>query len=167
MSQNLPKRSLRNFVFITSSLPSDSSWPLFKKIEIFSGILTVNFKCKYFPYYTRELLECLLGISPSRQNPCGGNYPRPLPGSCERVCKSASLQVCRSAVCNSAVCVCRTPRYSKIGIKSALMSVRWRQEKVLSQLYRRKIVLWRKWKKWNWDLVVGNLFITELTIQLV
>ena len=57
-----------------SSLPTDSSQPLFKQIEIFS-ILTVwlyisavlSLKC------TRELLECLLGISPSGRNPCGGN----------------------------------------------------------------------------------------------
>ena len=31
--------------------------------------MTVYFNCKYFPSYTRELLECLLGI----RNPCGGN----------------------------------------------------------------------------------------------
>ena len=30
----------------TSSLPTDSSQPLFKQIEIFSGILTVYFNCK-------------------------------------------------------------------------------------------------------------------------
>ena len=88
MSQNLPKRCLRDFLswrrsnhFVllganneTSSLPTDSSRPLFKQIEIFSGILTVYFNCKYFFKYTRELLECLLGISPSARNPCGGNY---------------------------------------------------------------------------------------------
>ena len=33
----------------TSSLPTDSLRPLFKQIEIFSGILTVYFSCKYFP----------------------------------------------------------------------------------------------------------------------
>ena len=33
----------------TSSLPTDSSRPLFKQIMIFSGILTVYFICKYFP----------------------------------------------------------------------------------------------------------------------
>ena len=32
----------------------------------------------------------------------------------------------------------------KFCVKSVLMSVRWRQEKVASQLYGRKIVLWRK-----------------------
>ena len=87
MSQNLPKRSLRDFLswrrsnyFVllganneTSSLPTDSSRPLFKQMEIFSGILTVYFNCKYFVKYTRELLECLLGISPSARNPCVGN----------------------------------------------------------------------------------------------
>ena len=34
--------------------------------------ITVYFTCKYFPQYTRELLECLLGISPSGRNPCRG-----------------------------------------------------------------------------------------------
>ena len=33
----------------TSSLPTDSSRPLFKQIEIFSSIVTVYFNCKYFP----------------------------------------------------------------------------------------------------------------------
>ena len=46
--------------------------PLFKQIEIFSGIPTVYFKCKHFPQYTRELLEGLLGISTSERNPCRG-----------------------------------------------------------------------------------------------
>ena len=35
--------------------------------------MTVYFNCKYFPYYARKLLECLLGISPSGRNPCGGS----------------------------------------------------------------------------------------------
>ena len=86
MSQNLPKQSLRDFPFYviltvsypqartieTSSLCKDSMLPLFKQIEIFSGIPTVYFKCKHFPQYTRELLEGLLGISTSERNPCGG-----------------------------------------------------------------------------------------------
>ena len=33
--------------------------------------MTVYLNYKYFPYYTRELPECLLGISPSGRNPCG------------------------------------------------------------------------------------------------
>ena len=33
---------------------------------------------------------------------------------------------------------------NKFWVKSLLVSVRWRQEKVMSHLYRRKIVLWRK-----------------------
>ena len=33
---------------------------------------------------------------------------------------------------------------SNICVKNVLMSVRWRQEKVMSQLYRRKTVLWMK-----------------------
>ena len=44
-------------------------------MEIFSGILTVYFNCKYFLIYTSEQLGWLLGISPSGRNPCGGNYP--------------------------------------------------------------------------------------------
>ena len=57
MSQKLPKRSLRDFLFYviqatsyfrartieTSSLPNDSMRSLFKQIEIISGILTVSF----------------------------------------------------------------------------------------------------------------------------
>ena len=36
----------------TSSLPIDSSRPLFKQIEIFYGIPTAHFNCTYFPIYT-------------------------------------------------------------------------------------------------------------------
>ena len=64
---------LRAQTIETSSLPTDSSHPLFKQVEIFPGILTVYFNCKYFPKYKRELLECPLGISPSGRNPCGGH----------------------------------------------------------------------------------------------
>ena len=42
MSQNLPKRSLRAQTIETSSLPTDYWRPLFKQIEIFSGILTAD-----------------------------------------------------------------------------------------------------------------------------
>ena len=41
--------------------------------DFFWHILTVHFNCNYFPQYTRELLEFLLGISPSGRNPYGGN----------------------------------------------------------------------------------------------
>ena len=44
---------LRARTIQTSSLPNDSSRPLFKQIEIFSSILTVYFSYKYFPLYTR------------------------------------------------------------------------------------------------------------------
>ena len=44
----------------TSSLPNYSMQPLIKQIQIFSGIQTVYFNCKYFSLYTRELLGCLL-----------------------------------------------------------------------------------------------------------
>ena len=40
---------------------------------IYIDCMTVYFNCKYFPYYTRGLLECLLGISPSGRNPCRVN----------------------------------------------------------------------------------------------
>ena len=63
---------LRAQTIETSSLPTDSSQPLFKQIESFSGILTVCFNCKYFPQYTRELLECPFGISPSGRSTRGG-----------------------------------------------------------------------------------------------
>ena len=56
----------------TSSLPNDSMRTLVKQIEIFSCKLTVYFNCMYLSIYTRELLGCLLGISPSERNPCRG-----------------------------------------------------------------------------------------------
>ena len=85
MSQNLPERSLRNFLSLrhpnhfvfgaqtieTSSLPTDSSRPLFEQIETFSSILTVYLNCKYCPLYTRQLLGCLHGISPLGEIPAG------------------------------------------------------------------------------------------------
>ena len=40
---------LRAQTIETSSLPTDSSRPLFKQIEIFSGIRAVYINCKYFP----------------------------------------------------------------------------------------------------------------------
>ena len=64
MSQNLPNPGpltifclyviltisyLRAQTIETSSFPTDSSRPLFKQVEIFSGILTVYSNCKYFP----------------------------------------------------------------------------------------------------------------------
>ena len=39
-----------------SSLPNDSMRLMLKQIEIFLGILTVLFSCKYFLKYSRELL---------------------------------------------------------------------------------------------------------------
>ena len=55
----------------TSSLPTDSSRPLFEQIEIFSSILTAYLNCKYCPLYTCELLGYLLGISPLGEIPAG------------------------------------------------------------------------------------------------
>ena len=83
MSQNLPKRSLRDFPylrhpnhFVLAGANSrnviitytDSSRPLFKQIEIFSGMLIVYFNYKYFPYYTRELLVRVAETIIARQN---------------------------------------------------------------------------------------------------
>ena len=88
MSQNLPKRSLadvlslrhpnhfvlagtnnRNVIITYRFLaaPVQANRDLF-----YIDCMTVYFN-KYFPKYTRELLECLLGISPSGRNPRGGN----------------------------------------------------------------------------------------------
>ena len=36
--------------------------------------LTAYYNCRYFSLYKREVLGCLLGISPSGRNSCGGNY---------------------------------------------------------------------------------------------
>ena len=58
---------------------TDSSRPLFKQIEIFSiYTLTVWLYISIVSSFlniraTRELLEYLLGISPSGRNPCGSN----------------------------------------------------------------------------------------------
>ena len=58
-------------VIITYQFPRG---PCSSKLRFFFWhILTVYFNCNYFPQYTSELLECLLGISPSGRNPCGGN----------------------------------------------------------------------------------------------
>ena len=60
---------LRAWTIDTSSLPNDSMRPLIEQFEIFSGLLTAYFNCKYFSI-TRG---SLVGISPSGQNPCWGN----------------------------------------------------------------------------------------------
>ena len=89
MSRNLPKQSLRDFLSLrhpthfvlaggNNRKVTITYWFLAAPVQAnrdFSYIdcVTVYFSCKYFPSYTRELLECLLGISPSGQNPCGGN----------------------------------------------------------------------------------------------
>ena len=59
----------------TSPLRKDSMRFLFNQIEMFSGILTVYFNCHeyLFSLIYVELLERLLGISPSGRNPYGGN----------------------------------------------------------------------------------------------
>ena len=49
----VPFPYLRTQTIETSSLPTNSSWPLFKQ-RFFSDILAVYFNYKYFPLYTRE-----------------------------------------------------------------------------------------------------------------
>ena len=105
MSQSLPKRSLHQVIIMFRFL-------------VAPGILTVNFNCKYFSYYTRELLECLLGFRLLGKIPAGAIIA-PFPVSSERVCKSAGL---RSGSLQSAFVA--HPVISKFCVKSALMSVR-------------------------------------------
>ena len=61
MSQSLPKRSLHQVIIMFRFL-------------VAPGILTVNFNCKYSSYYTRELLECLLGFRLLGKIPAGPKY---------------------------------------------------------------------------------------------
>ena len=80
--QNLPKQSLRKFLFYviltTSYLRSQTIdviityrffVTLFKQIDFF---FPSNLTVSTVSTYTRELLECLLGILPSGPNPCEG-----------------------------------------------------------------------------------------------
>ena len=50
---------------------NDSALLLFTQIEIFSGMLTEYFNCKYFPLYTCETLGGFLWICLSGRNPAG------------------------------------------------------------------------------------------------
>ena len=88
MSQNLPKRSLGDVLslrhpnrFVLAGANNRNVIITYRFLAapvqanrdfFYIDCMTVYFNCKYFPWYTRELLECLLGISPSRRNPCGG-----------------------------------------------------------------------------------------------
>ena len=58
---------LRAQTIETSSLPSRFlAAPVQANRDFFWHAHCIfHFNCKYFPQYTRELLECLLGISPS------------------------------------------------------------------------------------------------------
>ena len=97
MSQNLPKRSLWDFLslgqpnhFVLAGANNRNVIISYRflaaPVQANRDFLTVYFNCKYFPYYTRELLECLLGISPSGRNPYGGNKSTFL-GSCPVIVK--------------------------------------------------------------------------------
>ena len=80
VQQNLPKQSLRKFLFYviltTSYLRSQTIdviityrffVTLLKQIDFF---FPANLTVSTVSTYTRELLECLLGILPSGPNPC-------------------------------------------------------------------------------------------------
>ena len=63
----------------TSSLPTDSWSFLEAPVQahrdfFYIDCMTVYFNCKYFPKYTRELLECLLEISPSGAKSLRGQW---------------------------------------------------------------------------------------------
>ena len=83
VQQNLPKQSLPKFLFYviltTSYLRSQTIdviityrffGTLFKQIDFF--FFPANLTVSTVSTYTRELLECLLGILPSGPNPCEG-----------------------------------------------------------------------------------------------
>ena len=86
MSQNLTQGSFRDFLslrhpnhFVLADANNTNviityrflAAPVQANSSFFSGILTVYFNCKYFPYYTRELLECLLGFRLLGEIPAG------------------------------------------------------------------------------------------------
>ena len=82
LSQSQSKRSLGEFSVLRYSNHfllvgmrhcslETSSLILFKQIEIFSGMLTGYFNCKYFPIYMCELLGCFLWICLSGRIPAG------------------------------------------------------------------------------------------------
>ena len=89
MSQNLPKRSLEDNLslhhpkhFVLAGTNNKNviityrflATPVQANQDFFYiDCMTVYFNCRYFPSYTRELLECLLRISHSGRNPCRGN----------------------------------------------------------------------------------------------
>ena len=73
---SLPIYSVRAFSDETSSLPTYSVRALFWQIEIWSGIYTVYFNCKYFTslyfIYAQAIRMPPRDFS-SKQNPCRGN----------------------------------------------------------------------------------------------
>ena len=83
VQQNLPKQSLREFLFyviLTISYLRSQTIDVIITYRFFADPVQANrdffFSSKLtvstVSTYTRELLECLLGILPSRPNPCGG-----------------------------------------------------------------------------------------------
>ena len=88
MSQNLPKRSLGDVLslrhpnhFVLAGANNRNVIITYRFLAapvqanrdfFFIDCMTVGFNYKYFPEYTRELLEGLLGISPFGRNPYGG-----------------------------------------------------------------------------------------------
>ena len=71
LSNHLLLAGVQNRNDIIDHYPTIPCSPRSSKSRFF---LTAYYNCKYFSLYTREVLGCLLGISPSRRNSCGGNY---------------------------------------------------------------------------------------------
>ena len=90
MSQNLPKRSLGDVLslrhpnhFVLAGANNRNVIITYRFLAapvqanrdfFYFDCMPVYFNCKYCPSYTRELLECLLRISPSWRNPSGDKY---------------------------------------------------------------------------------------------
>ena len=75
---------------VTSLLPNDSMWPLIKQIKIFFWYTDYISKVSSFLSYTRKLLGCLLGISPSGRNSCRGKFKKKDSGA-QQYCRDNSI----------------------------------------------------------------------------
>ena len=72
-TSSLPDYSVQAFSDETSSLPDYSVRALFWQIEIWSGIYTVYFNCKYFTSLYFIYARAIRMPPRDFQNPCGGN----------------------------------------------------------------------------------------------
>ena len=82
---------LWNALGVTSLLPNDSMWPLIKQIKIFFWYTDYISKVNSFLSYTRKLLGCLLGISPSGRNPCKGKLKKKKDSGGQQYCRDNSI----------------------------------------------------------------------------